>query len=104
MQNIIHAGKISTSAIDDIVQDVVQDIDRRVNHGGRDDKPTFFQDEDDEIDEEEENVYMLCNKWWALGEVVGVKRVITQCGSQQLDAWLGVSRFSTSGIARVTYA
>ena len=56
MQNIIRAGKISSSAINDIVQDVIEDIDRRVNHGGRDDKPTFFQDEDDEIDEEEENV------------------------------------------------
>ena len=56
MQNIIHAGKISSSAIDGIVQDVIQDIDRRVNHGGRNDKPTFFQDEDDEIDEDKENV------------------------------------------------
>ena len=56
MQNIIHAGKISSSAIDGIVQDVIEDIDRRVNHGGIYDEPTFFQDEDDEIDEEEENV------------------------------------------------
>ena len=56
MQNIIHAGKISSSAIDGIVQDVIEDIDRRVNHGGRNDKPTFFQDEDGEIDEEKENV------------------------------------------------
>ena len=55
MENIIRAGKISTSAIDGIVQDVVEDIDRRVNHGGKDEDDTFFQD-DDEIDNDEENV------------------------------------------------
>ena len=56
MQNIIQVGKISSSAIDGIVQDVIEDIDRRVNHGGRDDQDTFFQDEDDKVDQEEENV------------------------------------------------
>ena len=55
MQNIVQAGRISTSAIDGIVKDVIEDIDRRVNHGGKDDEDTFFEDED-EAEEEEENV------------------------------------------------
>lgn len=54
MQNIVQVGRISTSAIDGIVKDVIEDVDRRVNHGDSDDEDTFFEDEDE--DEDDENV------------------------------------------------